>query len=343
MSSTVNVMNNLSMTTATPQPVQESPVWYWVVSLLISIVTSIGNGIVMYLIISRPSLHLTNNYFILSLAVADIMTGVFVIPSTYIFEVLKIYDLRFDVVLVFINTFFFASVFNVCALTLDRYISIVIPLKYFLYMNNKRVISIIALAWIIPFIIAGIYLILKYYAPEANRVYEPLQIFICVIVPIILMLIIYVRIYIIARRLSKQTSQTTNQLRFNDANANGTTEDTVIMKKERRERRNREGSVAVLGAVIILFALCWLVPVYNTICQIFQVCPFSFISIKVANILLHLNSSINPIVYAVLKKDIRRELLKIFCGRQRQSVGGSFGTNSTYSFAANTSTKIEMR
>ncbi|KAK3707185.1 hypothetical protein QZH41_007165 [Actinostola sp. cb2023] len=342
MSSTVEV-TNASFTSSPPQASFKSPLWYWLLTLLIVIVTNIGNGMVIYLIITRRSLHLTNNYYIFSLAVADICTGIFVIPGSYICEQLQTCNI--SLAFVFYNTFFFASVANVCALTLDRYISIVIPLKYFLYMNNKRVIGILCASWIIPFIIAVIPETYSYSGEEirqkASRIYEPIQMLVFVVLPIALMLMVYARIYIIARRISKQTNQTNNQLRYNDDNANDATENPESYKRERRERRNREGSVAVLGAVIILFALCWMVAVYNTICQIFQICPYSHESMITAQLLLHLNSSTNPIVYAALKKDIRRELKRLLCGRARQSNGGSFGNNSTYSFA--TSAKLELQ
>jgi len=216
-----------------------------------------------------------------------------------------------------------------------------------MFMNNKRVTGLIITSWVVPFIIAIIPTIYKLgseqVTADANRIYEPLQIFLFVVVPIVLMLIVYVRIYIIARKIAKQTNQTTNQLRYNDANANGVTENSAIYKKERRERRNREGSVAVIGAVIILFAVCWAPAVYNTVCRLFKICPYSHTSVLAAQFTLHLNSGINPIVYAVLKKDIRRELKKLLCGRKRDSVGGSFGNNSSYSFATNHTTKIEMQ
>lgn len=344
MTSTVYAMTNVSVTMSPPAIMPLTPVWYWVLSFLIVLVTNVGNGVVIYLIITRHSLHLTNNYFILSLAIADICTGIFVIPASYICDQLGTCNL--GLAYLFFNTFFFASVANVCVLTLDRYISITNPLKYFLFMNNKLVIGLIIGSWVFPLIIASIVEIYSLFPDDvkakASRIYEPLQIMMFVVLPIVLMLIVYVRIYIIARRISKQTNQTNNQLRFNDANANGTTENVVIYKKERRERRNREGAVAVIGAVIILFALCWALSVYNAICQIYNVCPHSRVSVLIAQLLLHLNSSINPIVYAVLKKDIRREMRKLFCGRKRDSNSGSFGNNSSYSFATTHGTKLEM-
>jgi hypothetical protein len=209
-------------------------------------------------------------------------------------------------------------------------------------MTSKRVYFTICLSWIIPFIIAVIPRIYANADPEtkqkANRIYEPIQILVFVILPILLMCMVYLRIYIIARKISRQTNQTNNQLRYNDSNSNDSPESN---KKERREKRNREGSVAVIGAVIILFALCWLLSVYNTFCIIFGVCAIVFESHLTARLFLHLNSSINPIVYAVLKKDIRHELRRLLHGRRQRSADRFDRDNSSNLFA--TSTKLELR
>lgn len=332
-------MNFTNSTDHVPRGPPPTPLWYWVISFIIVTLTIVGNGTVIFLIITRRCLDITNNYFILSLATADISTGIFVIPSMYLCEQLK--TCNFQIAYVFINTIFFASVANVCSMTLDRYISIVIPLKYFMYMTKKRVMTIICLSWVIPFIVNVIPLTYSKADPaielEAKRIYDPIQIVVFVILPIVLMLIVYARIYVIAKKIARQTNQTQNQLRYNDSNSNNSPERT---KKERREKRNREGSVAVIGAVIILFALCWALAVYNFTCTVFKICKAPYDSFITARLLIHLNSSINPIVYAVLKKDIRRELRKALHSCRQSSDDRFDRNNSSYSFA--TSTKLDV-
>lgn len=332
-------MNFTNSTNPMPIGPPESPLWYWVLSLLIAILTLVGNGTVIFLIITRRCLHITNNYFILSLATADICTGIIVIPSMYLCEQLKTCNLT--IAYVFINTIFFASIANVCCMTVDRYISIVIPLKYFMYVNKKRAMIMICLSWVIPFIVQAIPLTYSKADPsvklEASRIYEPIQIVVFIILPIILMLIVYARIYVIAKRISRQTNLTQNQLRYNDPNSNTSPSRS---KKERREMRNREGSVAVIGSVIILFALCWSLAVHNAICIVFKLYKVSYDLLLAARLLGHFNSSINPIVYAVLKKDIRRELRRALRCCKQASDNRFDRHNSSYSFA--TSTKLDM-
>ena len=51
------------------------PLWYSVLGGLSSIIAVAGNGIVIYLIVTRHRLHTTANWFILSLAIADLFLG----------------------------------------------------------------------------------------------------------------------------------------------------------------------------------------------------------------------------------------------------------------------------
>ncbi|EDO34436.1 predicted protein [Nematostella vectensis] len=327
---------NASLNGTSSPTLPSDPLWYVVLSWMLAGVIFVGNGTVMYLIITRRRLHITNNYFIFSLAVSDIATGLFIIPATFTCKTVAQSGFQCDWAATYavFNTFLFASVANVCSMTLDRYISIVIPLRYFMYMTNKAVVWILIVTWGVPFLIAFIPLIWSYnpvLAPLARKIFDPIQILVFVILPICLMLLVYARIFVIARRISKQTSQTQNQLRYNDNNSNI---NGNVNRKERRERRNREGSVGVIGAVIILFAICWVVPIYDSMCTVYNVCKN--IPLHIPQTFLHINSAINPIVYALLKKDIKIEMTRLFRSRSAR-LGGSWDReNSSYSTTAMT-------
>ena len=47
-------------------------IWYWALGGILSVSTVLGNSLVIYLIISRKRLHKTVNWFLFSLAVADL-------------------------------------------------------------------------------------------------------------------------------------------------------------------------------------------------------------------------------------------------------------------------------
>ena len=56
-------------------------VWYWALGGILSIITVLGNGLVIYLIVSRKRFHKTVNWSLFSLAVAYLCVGLIHIPS----------------------------------------------------------------------------------------------------------------------------------------------------------------------------------------------------------------------------------------------------------------------
>ena len=54
---------------------------------------------------------------------------------------------------------------------------------------------------------------------------------------------------------------------------------------------------------------------YLVLCITFSCHNFSDNAGQILILLLVLNSSVNPLVYAILKKDIKMEIIKLVCGR----------------------------
>ncbi|XP_067617770.1 dopamine receptor 2 isoform X3 [Eurosta solidaginis] len=119
---------------------------------LFSFATVFGNALVILAVIRERYLHTATNYFIGSLAVADCLVGLVVMPFSALYEVLE-------------NTWFFgtdwcdiwrsldvlfstASILNLCVISLDRYWAITDPFSYPMRMTVKRSICLICAVWI---------------------------------------------------------------------------------------------------------------------------------------------------------------------------------------------------
>lgn len=72
-------------------------------------------------------------------------------------------------------------------------------------------------------------------------------------------------------------------------------------------------SVIVLGAVIGLFVVCWSFDTVISLCSKLELCVISDGLFRVSDLMIFVNSAINPLVYAFLKKDIKREFSFICC------------------------------
>ena len=63
--------------------------------------------------------------------------------------------------------------------------------------------------------------------------------------------------------------------------------------------------------IILLFVLCHIGGNYRCFCFVFKLCVAFENLKKVIRVIFIMNSAVNPLVYAVLKKDTKNELKKI--------------------------------
>ena len=140
-------------------------VWYWVLGGILSILTVLGNGLVIYLVISRKRLHKTVNWFLLSLAVADLCVGLVHFPTMACMSA----SLCSKCITTAVRWLFLSlSMTNLCALTVDRYIAIVTPLKYAVFGTKRRHFYLISAARILPFAVHFVPFIWLYCARMKN-------------------------------------------------------------------------------------------------------------------------------------------------------------------------------
>ena len=122
-----------------------------IIGLLVLVITVSGNGLLIFLIVRRRSLRTASNYFVLSLALADFCCGV-VYTSTFRS---KSSFKRANFILLgrFLRYLLYVSMSNLCALTLDRYLAIISPLRYTTLMTMKRISFLITLSWCLPLLL----------------------------------------------------------------------------------------------------------------------------------------------------------------------------------------------
>ena len=120
--------------------------WFWILGRSLTIVTVIGNGFIIFLVCRTRRLRTKTNAFFVSLAVANFCVGLSAVPSLFVCEKTTGCDPEApfaDRVDYLRWLFTYASITNLCSLVLDRYIAVVKPLKYLLFMTRKRVSQLI--------------------------------------------------------------------------------------------------------------------------------------------------------------------------------------------------------
>lgn len=196
-------------------------------------------------------------------------------------------------------------------MTLDRYIALVHALKYCMFMTPKRVILLIVSSWVFPAALAHLPLLWHDQVSieaqdQAKKIHTAAMLIIFEFLPPVILLFMYLQILHTARKLRRQTAVQLAQLRFNQA-----IEAEAIPNSR---LRLQERSVRVIGTVVILFVLCWTFDIYKSLCRHYFECRYvdKIVLDQLSLLFIYTKSALNPVVYALLKRDIRTELRHLF-------------------------------
>ena len=273
------------------------------VFLFFTFLSLVGNSWVIFIIAKRRRLRTTANWFILSLAAADL--GVTCVFAPYMICDVILDTCRERVVGVFAFSFVNVSAIGLIAMVAERYVAIVHSLKYVrVFTTTRRTFLIIGACWGFPFL----FTVLKHALRLAERrhsvvkthIFDIIYILLFVVLPTVLLLTAHIHILLIARKLSLQMRTLMKQVRFN-MTANS------LKTKEIRNVGLKASTVRLVSVLVAIFTTCYGIGFYVLLCYTFKICSVSE-PIQVINILLLLaNSTLNPLVYAFLKEDIKRE------------------------------------
>ncbi|XP_058483540.1 adenosine receptor A2b [Solea solea] len=312
------------------------PQFYIVIEVLIAILSISGNILVCWAVAINSTLKNATNYFLVSLAVADILVGCLAIPFAITISVgivLDFYGCLFLACFVLVLTQ--SSIFSLLAIAIDRYLAVKIPLRYKELMTGKTAREIITILWILSFVIGLIpffgWNLKQSFCAKIRRdntsntsltqelsagdntiscerpcFFESVvdmhymvyfNFFVCVLVPLLIMLGIYMKIFTVAR----------NQLRQIELKCvgNGDSQNHGLLQREIRAAKS-------LSIIVGLFAVCWLpVHILNCLTLFYKQLHKPTVVMYVAILMSHANSAVNPIIYAYRIRDFRNTFRKI--------------------------------
>ncbi|XP_036145420.1 dopamine D2-like receptor isoform X2 [Monomorium pharaonis] len=126
--------------------------WWALILVIVPCLTLFGNVLVILAVVKERALQTVTNYFIVSLAVADLLVAVLVMPFAVYVLVNGSWSLPgfvCDFYIAMDVTCSTSSIFNLVAISIDRYIAVTQPIKYAKHKNNRRVWLTILLVWAI--------------------------------------------------------------------------------------------------------------------------------------------------------------------------------------------------
>ncbi|XP_029166573.1 5-hydroxytryptamine receptor 2B isoform X2 [Nylanderia fulva] len=131
--------------------------WWAMLALVLVLGTAAGNILVCLAIAWERRLQNVTNYFLMSLAITDLMVAVLVMPLGILtlvrgyFPLPSVYCLAWICLDVLFCT---ASIMHLCTISVDRYLSLRYPMKFGRNKTKKRVTLKISFVWILSIAIS---------------------------------------------------------------------------------------------------------------------------------------------------------------------------------------------
>lgn len=128
-----------------------------VLLIILNIMVVVGNGLVILAVIRYQRLRNVAGLLIASLAIADILVGLMVLPFSAVKEILNIwiFDSIWCHIWLAVDVWMCtSSIYNLLVIALDRFVAVTRPLNYRSLVTRKRAFFIIACAWIFSFLIS---------------------------------------------------------------------------------------------------------------------------------------------------------------------------------------------
>ena len=129
----------------------------------------IGNAVVLWLLYKHESLRTISNRFLASLSVADFLVGLVIDPAWIAIRCLiqpPETHILFNVTdILWIHTTA-ATTFNLCCVSVDRFIAVRFPFRYQEILTKKACYTVIGLVWFISLSLPFSFLVLKHNSPE---------------------------------------------------------------------------------------------------------------------------------------------------------------------------------
>ncbi|KAM3838128.1 D(3) dopamine receptor [Diretmus argenteus] len=189
--------------------------YYAMLYSLLILAIIFGNVLVCMVVLRERSLQTTTNYLVVSLAVADLLVASLVMPWAVYLEVVggawifsRLYCNIFVTLDVMMCT---ASILNLCAISIDRYTAVVMPVLYNTTQSSRTRVSVmIATVWILAFAVSCP-LLFGFNTtddPTVCSISNPDFVIYSSVVsfylPFIVTLLVYVRIYVFLRMRRKR-------------------------------------------------------------------------------------------------------------------------------------------
>ncbi|XP_036406085.1 trace amine-associated receptor 13c-like [Megalops cyprinoides] len=289
------------------------------------VITILGNLVVIISIAHFKQLHTPTNVLVMSLALADLLLGVTVMPFSmvrsvegcwYFGDTFCLLHSSFDMFLTSV------SIFHLIFIAIDRYQAVCNPLRYTTAITIPIAWVMSALSWGVAAVysygllyskanikgleeyIASIYC-LGSCVLLFNALWGALDTLIAFLLPCSVMVGLYAKIFLVAREHVRKIGDMSHKKHLNEEN------------RSRLSQSSERKAAKTLGIVVGVFILCWMPFFINSLVDPYTNFSTPAIVFDVLVWLGYFNSTLNPIIYALFYPWFQKTLslivtLKIF-------------------------------
>ncbi|XP_026781694.2 trace amine-associated receptor 13c-like [Pangasianodon hypophthalmus] len=278
----------------------------YVCSAAVVLLTVCGNLLIIISVFHFKQLHTPTNMLVLSLAVSDFLIGAFVMPLMLSWTIESCWIFGKGVCIGFLLTAGFLtvlSIYNIALIAVDRYLALSNP---FLYTNtvSRRTMCIVIYSNLLVCVVyntafcyfngtfTGFVMCAGECVLSLNEVWSVIDLVCSFIFPCSVIIILYTRVFVIAKKHATAIRELNNHTRPKTQKIT-----SHSMKSERKAAK-------VLGILVAVFMVC-LLP-YCIYSLLGDVIELQAQTIHKVLIMLYLNSTINPFIYALFYSWFRR-------------------------------------
>uniref|UniRef100_G1L8M8 Pyroglutamylated RF-amide peptide receptor n=1 Tax=Ailuropoda melanoleuca TaxID=9646 RepID=G1L8M8_AILME len=296
--------------------------------VLIFALALFGNGLVVYVVTRSKAMRTVTNIFICSLALSDLLIAFFCIPVTMLQNISDTWLGGAFVckMLPFVqSTAIVTEILTMTCIAVERHQGLVHPFKMKWQYTNRRAFTMLGVVWLVAVIVGSpmwhvqrleikydflyekehICCLEEWASPAHQKIYTTFILVIIFLLPLMLMLVLY----------SKIGYELWIKKRVGDCSVLRTLHGKEMSKITRKKKR----AVIMMVTVVALFAVCW--APFHVVHMMIEYSNFEKeyddVTIKmifaIVQIIGFSNSICNPIVYAFLNENFKKNFLSAVC------------------------------
>ncbi|XP_051058869.1 pyroglutamylated RF-amide peptide receptor [Phodopus roborovskii] len=298
------------------------------VGLLIFALALFGNALVVYVVTRSKAMRTVTNIFICSLALSDLLIVFFCIPVTMLQNVSDTWlgGAFICKMVPFVQcTAIVTEILTMTCIAVERHQGLVHPFKMKQQYTNQRAFTMLGVVWLVAIIIGSpmwhvqrlevkydflyekehICCLEEWSSPTHQKIYTTFILVTLFLLPLLLLLVLYGKIGY--------------ELWIKKRVGDGSVLQTIHGKEMFKIARKKKRAVIMMVTVVALFAVCW--APFHIVHMMIEYSNFEKeydeVTIKmifaVVQIIGFFNSICNPIVYALMNENFRKNFVSAVC------------------------------